>query len=143
MTGCYILVTYIPDKLDICIGSLGKLQFNKGYYLYVGSAMGDFGSSTLINRVKRHVRPAKEKKTHWHIDYLLNQKSNIITRLYLIPSIERLECIIATDLKKISDDYIKNFGSSDCNCPSHLLYFKDFKEINYLSNLEKNDNKHS
>ena len=131
MKGSYILVIYIPEKTVICIGALGKLLFNQGFYLYVGSAMGDFGSSTLVNRVKRHVRPSQDKKTHWHIDYLLNQKESIITQLYLIPSLERLECIIAKDLRRYADTYIKNFGSSDCNCQSHLFYFKEFKALRF------------
>lgn len=93
--------------------------------------MGNYGSSTLVNRVERHVQLARDKKTHWHIDYLLNQKLNIITKIYLIPCLARLECIIAKDLKRFSDDYIKNFGSSDCDCPSHLLYFKEFKDFDH------------
>ncbi len=91
--------------------------------------MGDFGSSTLVNRVKRHIKPSEDKKTHWHIDYLLNHKRSLITKLYLIPSLKRLECLIAKDLIKIADDYIKDFGSSDCSCLSHLFYFKEFKEF--------------
>lgn len=127
MKGSYILVIFIPDKTVIYIGALGKVLFNQGFYLYIGSAMGDYGSSTLVNRVKRHVQPSEDKKTHWHIDYLLNQKRNIITQLYLIPSLERLECIIAKDLEKIAEDHIEDFGSSDCDCQSHLFYFKEFK----------------
>ena len=131
MKGSYILVVFVPDKTVIYIGALGKVLFNQGFYLYIGSAMGDYGSSTLENRVKRHVKPSEDKKTHWHIDYLLNQKNNIITQLYLIPSLERLECIIAKDFLIFADAYIKNFGSSDCNCQSHLLYFKEFKEFKF------------
>ena len=132
MKGSYILVIYIPEKVIIYIGSLGELTFNQGFYLYIGSAMGNFGSSTLVNRVKRHLQPSENKKTHWHIDYLLNQKRNIISQLYLIPSLERLECIIAKDLlQRYADNHIKDFGSSDCNCKSHLFYFKEFKEFNF------------
>ena len=132
MKGSYILVIYIPEKVIIYIGSLGELTFNQGFYLYIGSAMGNFGSSTLVNRVKRHLQPSENKKTHWHIDYLLNRKRNIISQLYLIPSLERLECIVAKDLlQRYADNHIKDFGSSDCNCKSHLFYFKEFKEFNF------------
>lgn len=31
------------------------------------------------------------------------------------------ECNIAEEIYNISDWIIKNFGSSDCNCPSHLF----------------------
>ena len=143
MKGSYILVIFLPDKSRIYIGALGEVKFNKGFYFYIGSAMGDFGSSTLINRVKRHIQPSSVKKTHWHIDYLLNQKKSIITRIYLIPSIERLECKIAQDLIKFSDNFIKDFGSSDCNCQSHLFYSKEFKEFNFLRTSEKKNNNYS
>ena len=129
MKGSYILIICIPEKVKIYVGSLGELLFNQGFYLYIGSAMGNWGSSTLLNRVKRHVQPAEDKKVHWHIDYLLNQNKNSITQIYLIPSLERLECIIAKDLIRFADDFIKNFGSSDCNCQSHLIYFKEFKRF--------------
>ncbi|MBY8984647.1 MAG: GIY-YIG nuclease family protein [Candidatus Lokiarchaeota archaeon] len=127
MKGSYILVIYLPEKVEIQVGFLGELLFNQGFYLYIGSAMGKLGSSTLLNRVKRHVQPTEDKKVHWHIDYLLNHKRIVFTQIYLIPSLERLECIIAKDLIRLTDDYIKNFGSSDCNCQSHLFYIKDFK----------------
>ncbi len=131
MKGTYILVIQISEKEAIYIGSLGKILFNQGFYFYIGSAMGDYGSSTLINRVKRHIKPSKDKKTHWHIDYLLNQKKSIITKLYLIPSSERLECMIAKDLLMFADNSIKDFGSSDCSCQSHLFYIKEFKNFSF------------
>ena len=56
MKGTYILVIFLKENSKIEIGSLGKISFSKGYYLYVGSAMGNYGSATLINRVKRHKR---------------------------------------------------------------------------------------
>ncbi|MHA1985598.1 MAG: GIY-YIG nuclease family protein [Promethearchaeota archaeon] len=129
MKGSYILVIRIPEKTEIYVGILGKVQFNKGYYLYIGSGMGNFGSSTLINRVKRHLRPSNQKKVHWHIDYLLNERNSYITQIYLIPSLERLECIITKELVKNTESYVRNFGSSDCDCQSHLLYSKEFKGL--------------
>jgi Uri superfamily endonuclease len=127
MKGSYILVIYISEKAEILIGSLGTILFHQGFYFYIGSGMGNYGSSSLINRVRRHFQPPNAKKAHWHIDYLLNDNSSYITQLYLIPSLERLECIISEDLKEITESYIKNFGSSDCNCLSHLFYIKEFK----------------
>lgn len=124
MKGTYILIIFIPEDIKILVGSLGTVAFKKGYYFYVGSAMGVSGAATLINRVKRHLLPPEKKKTHWHIDYLL-QKTSLLIRIYLIPSSQRLECIFAQELLNISDDFIENFGSSDCNCKSHLLYFKN------------------
>jgi len=91
--------------------------------------MGRSGSSTLINRVKRHVSLSSSKKIHWHIDYLLDDKNSVIIFIYLIPSNQRLECEIAKEISNISDDFIKKFGSSDCQCISHLFYFKDFQNF--------------
>ncbi len=131
MKGSYILVIYLPEINELNIGSLGNIIFKEGFYLYVGSAMGNYGSSTLENRVKRHISKSKFKKTHWHIDYLLNYEESIITRIYLIPSFSPLECIIAKEIMVLSDSKIENFGSSDCSCSSHLFYFQDFKEFRY------------
>ncbi len=132
MKGSYILVIFFGTGKEIRIGALGKIFFSNGYYCYIGSGMGNIGSSTLLNRVKRHILNQSEKKIHWHIDYMLADTASIITKIYLIPSIERLECIIAQELSNYSDDFIKNFGSSDCNCESHLFYFKNFTKLSKL-----------
>jgi len=126
LKGTYILQIYIKTNIDIIIGALGNISFFKGDYLYIGSAMAAKGSSTLINRVKRHTLPSDSKKKHWHIDYFLENKEAILTKIYLIPSSVRLECIFAQELLALSDGFIKDFGSSDCNCKSHLVYFKCF-----------------
>ena len=129
MKGSYILVVFNQKNIKLLIGVLGKIEFKMGFYLYVGSAMGNSGSTTLINRVRRHVTPSESKKIHWHIDYLLNNKFTSVHYVYLIPSLQNLECLIASELLNKSDDQIKKFGSSDCLCNSHLLYFKDFNSL--------------
>ena len=80
MKGSYILVIFLSKKVEIEIGALGVLSFSKGYYLYVGSAMGNVGSTTLENRVKRHLSDSANKKIHWHIDFLLNDDSFLINK---------------------------------------------------------------
>ncbi|MFX0037624.1 MAG: DUF123 domain-containing protein [Candidatus Hermodarchaeota archaeon] len=132
MKGSYILVIFIQKNIELIIGTLGNIVFKKGYYLYVGSAMGNSGSATLINRVKRHISFSKNKKIYWHIDYLLNNENTSLCSLYLIPSPQNLECLIASELLKISEDYVNNFGSSDCNCKSHLFYNEQFKLLDKL-----------
>ena len=129
MKGTYIIALYLSNDLIIKVGVLGKILFSKGYYLYVGSAMGNLNSSSLLNRVNRHLSDSKNKKIHWHIDYLLNNKYIFISSIYLIPSSLRLECILAREINSISDGNIQNFGSSDCKCESHLLYFKELKGL--------------
>jgi Uri superfamily endonuclease len=125
MKGSYLLEIYLESDIEIIVGALGNINFNKGFYFYVGSAMGEYGSSTLTNRVKRHFLNKNEKKIHWHIDYLLVDIDSLITKTYLIPSKYPLECIIAKEFSALCDDSIKNFGSSDCNCTSHLFYFEN------------------
>ena len=127
MKGSYILVVFIDRDIKLIIGALGKIKFQKGFYLYTGSAMGNSGSVTLIARIRRHVSPPESKKVHWHIDYLLNNKYSYVYCLYMIPSLQNIECLIANELLNVSDGHINKFGSSDCLCKSHLLYFKDFK----------------
>jgi len=67
MRGTYILVLRLTRNSSIKIGRLGKLRFCKGYYCYVGSALGK--AVNLENRIMRHF--SKKKKKRWHIDYLL------------------------------------------------------------------------
>ena len=129
MKGSYILLVFLSDERRIQIGSMGLLTFPKGYYLYIGSAMGSNSSTSLENRVKRHISESNLKKLFWHIDYLLASNISVLIKLYLIPSLIRLECVLAGEILSVCDNYIKDFGSSDCFCSSHLMYFNDFKEI--------------
>ncbi|MHA1488340.1 MAG: GIY-YIG nuclease family protein [Promethearchaeota archaeon] len=126
MKGTYILIIHLFKDINIKIGALGNIFFKKGYYSYVGSAMGNIGSSTLENRIKRHLLPSSKKKIHWHIDYLLENEETRVIKLYLIPCHQTLECIIAGELSIVADDIVKNFGCSDCKCDSHLFYFNKF-----------------
>ena len=129
MKGSYILVVFVDRDTKLIIGALGKIKFQKGFYLYTGSAMGNSGSATLITRVRRHISLPESKKVHWHIDYLLKNKYSSVCCIYLIPSLQNLECLIVNELLNVSDGHINKFGSSDCLCKSHLLYFKDFKSL--------------
>lgn len=123
MKGTYLLLIKVNDHTTIKIGAQGEIPFKRGFYIYVGSAMGTKGSTTLLNRVKRHVRTKDQKRVHWHIDYFLNSVLTHIRRLYLIPSKEKIECYLASRLANTAEEIISNFGCSDCSCPGHLFYF--------------------
>ncbi len=84
---------------------MGMLPFPKGYYLYVGSAMGSNSSTSLKNRVKRHVSETHLKKLFWHIDYFLASDISILIKIYLIPSLIRLECVLAGEILSVCDNY--------------------------------------
>jgi Uri superfamily endonuclease len=134
MKGTYILVIKLSQNSNIIIGALGSIFFPMGLYFYVGSAIATTGALTLLNRIKRHVLKESHKKLHWHIDYLLKSNYSQIIRIFLIPSEEKYECIIAQEIFKKSDDYINNFGSSDCSCKSHLFYFSSLNNFE-ISNI--------
>jgi Uri superfamily endonuclease len=102
----------LTNDKKIDIGKLGKINFSRGYYLYVGSALNG-----LEQRIKRHLR--NQKKIYWHIDYLLQHAK--IVDIYYKESERKEECKIA----QIFDQYfslVPGFGSSDCGCKSHLFY---------------------
>ncbi len=113
--GAYIITGLLRGARTIEIGSLGRISLKKGYYLYIGSAM-----NSLSSRIKRHLR--KEKTIRWHIDYLIPYLQDI--KAIPIQSSEDLECLLSESLSSISEGYIKGFGSSDCNCESHLYWMK-------------------
>jgi len=110
--GSYILIIELPRQQTFTIGSLSDVYFPRGYYAYVGSAMGRFKP-----RLSYHLRG--NKKPHWHIDYLLAKAS--ITDIILCEAEERIECTIAQALKG-QFDAIPGFGASDCKCNSHLFF---------------------
>ena len=115
MKGSYVLLIELPEEQTITIGSLKAVYFPRGYYAYVGSAMGGFKS-----RLNRHLK--SDKKPHWHIDYLLEKAS--ISEIILYETNDRVECAIAQALSRQFDS-ISGFGSSDCKCRSHLFFAAD------------------
>ncbi len=114
--GTYVLIIDLDREATIAVGKLGRFAFPTGYYVYVGSAHGG-----LFQRVRRHV--SKDKKLRWHIDYLLEVA--IVVEVWYTLDDERLECQWASTAKEMPKAQIitPGFGSSDCRCPSHLIYF--------------------
>lgn len=112
--GIYLLLIYLENAQDIAIGLTLNTHFERGYYIYVGSA-----KNNLIQRMRRHRHNRKTK--HWHIDYFL-ERAKLLTTIPII-SRESLECSFAKALSQIAEKSIKGFGASDCLCPSHLFYF--------------------
>jgi len=125
LRGSYLIIIKLEDNKKLKIGMLGKIDFKKGYYVYVGSAMNG-----LEKRIQRHLR--KKKKIHWHIDYLLNHAR--IINIFFKLSNNKQECKIA---KLIEEKLlaIKGVGCSDCKCISHLFYGSYEEVKNTISNL--------
>jgi sugar fermentation stimulation protein A len=113
--GSYLLILRLASEARLKVGGLGKLDFNRGYYVYVGSAM-----KNLTRRIERHRR--LRKNFHWHIDYL-RDSSEFLAALP-VRSEDDMECEIAAKMEDIADWAVPGFGSSDCSCPSHLFGFE-------------------
>ena len=127
MKGNYILLSRLEFSLNIAVGKLGSFLFAPGYYLYFGSAQNG-----LEQRVNRHLR--KDKKTHWHIDYLL--QSARVVKVWSAESQERLECNLAGAVTGLPGFRVPvvGFGSSDCRCSSHLIHTIDQTKLKQLPN---------
>ena len=106
----YQLLIKVTKDIDLKVGKLGRFIFPVGSYVYTGSA-----KTNIDKRIERHL--SKEKKLHWHIDYLLN---NDAVKIIDIKKSEMIECSLNKKTK--GTIIIDGFGSSDCNlsCKSHL-----------------------
>lgn len=93
-----------------------------GYYLYFGSALNGLNS-----RIARHIR--QDKKLHWHID-TLTAVAQVVQVWYVVDT-RRWECAWAKAASCIPGVVMpaRGFGSSDCRCPSHLLYLADWRDV--------------
>jgi|YelNatPaOPRAMG01_1025707.scaffolds.fasta_scaffold342228_1 sugar fermentation stimulation protein A len=110
--GSYLLILRLNKPKNIQIGRLGIIFFKKGFYIYVGSAMRG-----LSYRVKRHIGLKKVK--HWHIDKL--RQEALFCYAFTVHSSIRVECKLADALSKITQWKVNRFGSSDCECETHLF----------------------
>ena len=95
------------------MGRLGTFEFPAGLYLYCGSALNG-----LEARIRRHLR--RDKKHHWHIDYLSAQSTML--EVWWVVGEERQECLWASAIAGQQGEIVApGFGSSDCRCPTHLF----------------------
>ena len=106
----YQLYIELKRSITIEVGSLGKLRFPSGRYIYTGS-----GRRNLEARIRRHLN--RRKQPHWHIDYLLAQPEAHVIRI-IRSSIG--ECTL--NQSTAGDVLFPRFGASDCRrgCSSHL-----------------------
>lgn len=118
LRGIYVLIIQVHANISMNVGALGKLTFKKGLYAYVGSAQNN-----LEQRVKRHLR--KKKRKFWHIDYLLGNDATKVIKVFYKEADKTEECTIANALGERGEP-IDDFGSSDCQCKSHLFHVKEY-----------------
>ena len=117
MKGIYALCLMVDGDISVMIGALGDLFFQRGRYVYVGSAL-----NSLEPRLLRHIGKSEGNigKLHWHIDHLLIEHSVRISDIFVKETLEREECVLA-DFVGRHGVVIRNFGSSDCGCDGHLF----------------------
>lgn len=126
-SGCYILRIRVQQPLQMCFGRFkgGKqIALHAGEYLYIGSALGAAGATSLAKRLVRHAtRPdplpphpiravlltyfalnglgreplvgPTPKKLFWHIDYLLQPLTVDLVQVFAIRTTRRLEPLLA------------------------------------------------
>lgn len=116
----YVLVLWNRRKRGMRVGALGRIEFEPGFYLYVGS-----GGANPVKRVQRHLRP--DKPVRWHIDYLTTGPRRMrAVDAFLFPG--KQECELADVLARRLA-VVPRFGSSDCRCRGHLFHCPGVREL--------------
>jgi Uri superfamily endonuclease len=115
--GVYALVMRAAASGKLLAGKLGELSLQPGWYVYTGSALGPGG---LRGRVGRHLRSTTQ---HWHIDYLKPYVE--LGEIWSSARRENGEHMWAGVFWGLPLAHIPwpGFGSSDCRCTSHLIYY--------------------
>jgi Uri superfamily endonuclease len=117
--GTYALLLSSATTAVVPVGRLGDLRLQPGFYVYVGSALGAGG---VRARLAHHMRFAQ--RPHWHIDYL--RRHTTLEEIWFCYDRKSREhdwarCFAETRGASVP---LAGFGSSDCNCESHLFFFK-------------------
>ncbi len=130
--GIYALIIRIEEPRELEIGDLVRDEF-QGDYLYVGSAHGPGG----LQRVSRHLKASvgESGNDHWHVDYLTGP--GVIRATWLLPTDKELECKLASSLEESFEQPVKGFGSSDCDCFSHLFNYDPERKVELIKKLDR------
>ncbi len=119
LKGSYCLIICVSRDVTLQIGKLGSFDFDKGFYVYVGSAL-----NSLVGRLKRHL--SDDKKLFWHVDYLLADSNVELVEIVFAVDDGKWECALASEVGLVGVE-VKGFGCSDCKCASHLFKFDDLE----------------
>ena len=116
--GTYALVLFCSRPKLVRIGQLGALRLRRGFYVYVGSALGPGG---VHARIAHHRKVSRQP--HWHIDYL--RRHTQLDRVWYSSGPVRREHDWARFIRALTGASvpIAGFGSSDCRCLAHLVFF--------------------
>lgn len=111
MEGVYGAIFRLEETRTVEVGALGKIDFQPGMYVYVGSAMNGVES-----RLERHFSPVEN--LHWHIDYFSAEAEAV--EFLVVPDGPEAECMVAEAASRVGEP-VEGFGCSDCGCSSHLF----------------------
>jgi len=114
--GTYLLLFECAQLAELAVGRLGCMTLQPGYYLYVGSA---FGPGGVQARIKHHAQLSVNP--HWHIDYLRGSMEPEAAWCSYGSRREHEWAQALTGCEGMLAP-MKGFGSSDCNCYSHLFH---------------------
>ena len=108
-----VMVTFIPRRTDVTVGSLDVVVFPRGWYAYVGGV-----ARARRARVDRHLAP--DKPLRWHADYLFAAFPS--RRAWLVDGAPG-ECELAGGLAELpgAERRPPRFGAGDCHCAGHLI----------------------
>ena len=130
--GTYLLLLECDKQVELSIGKLGNMTTEPGYYLYVGSAFGPGGIQARINHHKHiAVHP------HWHIDYL-RAAAEFMDAWCVYDTRCEHEWAYSLMQSEAAAMPLIGFGSSDCDCATHLFYFRNRPLQIALERLLKN-----
>ena len=117
--GTYALIFSCASNACIQIGRLGTMPLQRGYYVYVGSALGPGG---LRARIAHHQKLSAQP--HWHVDYLRAHTKLHAVWLNYDGKRHEHEWARAMQEERGATIPLPRFGASDCRCASHLYFFK-------------------
>jgi Uri superfamily endonuclease len=130
-SGTYLLVLKAEETVSVAIGKKQTLfHCIPGYYYYVGSA---FGPGGIAKRIQHHLQVSE--RPHWHIDYL-RRYLPVKEIWYSADPVHREHqwAQLFSKMYAISVP-LHGFGSSDCDCVSHLFYSKHKRSISSFRKL--------
>jgi Uri superfamily endonuclease len=127
--GTYALLLALPRRQTLQVGRLGRAKFKHGIYVYIGSA---FGPGGLNVRISHHLRVSL--KPRWHIDYLRGAAyPTAVWYTYDPVHREHQWAKIFMQMTRATIT-VDGFGSSDCDCQSHLFFFA---KLPFIRNFRK------
>ena len=129
--GVYVLRLHLDTSITVTFGRFQggqPIPIPTGDYLYIGSALGQRGATTLAGRLLRHTtrsgdrpphtiqpllrtqvqergfippeynRERQPKRLFWHIDYLVDRMEAEISQIFILHTNQRLESNIVRTL---------------------------------------------